>query len=163
MEIRTATEKDIPQIQILRKLGWQDNYVNEETGVTKEILETELAKLPVPNSDIEYNKKILNDPANKDKNLVTVEGDKVIGVVFYDRGDIGVFVDRGHRGRGIGSRLLDELISRTDSEIEVTIFSKNPSRNLYKKHGFVEDGEEKIHTFREGVSLPTQKLVLKRE
>jgi GNAT superfamily N-acetyltransferase len=162
IEIRPATEQDVLEMQTLRKEGWQDNYVNEETGVTKDILVNELATLPVPEPDLIYNKETLNQPINKGKSLVAVQEGKIVGVVFYDKGDIGVFVDRNQRGRGVGSMLLESLIRNTDSDIEVTIFAKNQSRNLYKKFGFVEEGEEGIHTFREGVALPIQKLVLRR-
>ncbi|MDD3647561.1 MAG: GNAT family N-acetyltransferase [Candidatus Dojkabacteria bacterium] len=167
MEIQPLTEKEVIDAQVLRKQGWQDNYVNPETGVTQEILVTELASLPVPQKDIDYNLETISKPENKDNNLVAIQDGEVAGVVFYEQlengnGDIGVFVKRGHRGQGIGTRLLQELIARTDNSLEVTIFARNRSRALYKKLGFKEVGDEGKHVFRVGVSLPIQRLVLVR-
>lgn len=168
MEIRSAQADDAVRVQELRKIGWQDNYVHPETGVTKEILRDELAKLPVPDSDIQYYLATLSSPENGKFNLVAVDDSgEVVGTIFYEQlksgnGDIGVFVDREHRGKGIGSALLEALIARTSNDLEVTIFARNKSRKLYKKFGFVEEGDEGMHTFREGVSLPIQRLVLRR-
>lgn len=167
IQIRLAQEENVVTMQELRKTGWQDNYVNPETGVTKEVLETELAVLPPSEKDIEFGKSRLKNPTDGDKNLVAIKDEKVIGAVFYEtlengNGDIGVFIDRSARGEGIGTSLLAALIEKTSNDIEVTIFAKNRSRGLYKKHGFVEDGEERTHIFREGVSLPIQKLILRR-
>ncbi len=165
--IRPAREEDTVRVQELRKRGWQDSYVNDETGVTKELLVTQIAKLPVPKSDIEHYHKMLAKPENQNKNLVAIIGDKIIGTVFYDmlengNGDIGVFVDSKYRGQGIGTKLLRELIMRTPTSLEVTIFAKNKSRELYKKCGFKEVGLEQKHYFTEGVYLPIQRLVLAR-
>jgi len=168
MEIRPANINDAKKVQELRKLGWRDNYESPETGVTREILENDLAKLPVPDSDIKYFQKTLSNPESRKFNLVAIdENGEIIGVVFYEllpngNGDIGVFVDREHRGKGVGTALLEELISRTTNDLEVTIFAKNRSRGLYKKCGFKEEGEEGTHVFKEGISLPILRLVLRR-
>src|SRR5262245_25928347 len=114
IQIRPATENDVLAMQTLRKTGWQDNYVNEETGVTKEILENELAKLPPSEKDLEYNINNLAKPENKDRNLVAVVNGEIIGTVFYDHGDIAVFVGRDFRGHGIGSKLLKTLVDSTN-------------------------------------------------
>lgn len=165
--VRAATSQDTLKVQELRKLGWQDNYVNEESGVTKHILETELAKLPVPQTDIDYFNKTISNQENTGKSLVAEADGNVVGVVMYDtlengNGDIGVFVDKDYRGKGIGTILLQELINKTDNTLEVTIFSKNKSRNLYKKLGFVEVDSEQKHYFDDSIYLPIQRLVLKR-
>lgn len=167
MELRSVEEGDVERVQTLRKIGWQDNYVNPESGVTKEVLEKELASLPVPQKDIDYYLALISKGENAAGNIVAVMDGIVVGTVFYEQlengnGDIGVFVDRDYRGKGIGSALLEELIKRTTNILEVTIFAKNQSRNLYKKFGFVEEGPETKHYFRDSIYLPTQKLILRR-
>ncbi len=165
--IRSAKSEDVIPVQELRKLGWQDNYVNPETGVTKELLVTKLASLPVLQSDVDYFISMLQKAGNKDKNLVATYGEKIVGVVFYDElsngnGDIGVFVDRKYRAQGIGTALLKELVNKTTNTLEVTIFAKNKSRSLYEKFGFKVEGPEEKHFFDEKIYLPSQRLVLQR-
>lgn len=71
LEILPATEPDIQKIQELRKICWQDNYINPETEVTEEVLQTQLAKLPVSESDISYFRDhMLSNPENSPSNLV---------------------------------------------------------------------------------------------
>lgn len=167
-KIRSAAEADVIAVQTLRKHGWQDNYVNPETGVTRDVLKTKLATLPVPQEDVEYYLQTLARPENRNLNLVAVDANgDVIGTVFFERtqagtGDIGVFVHRDHRGKGIGSALLKALINATQVDLEVTIFARNRSRGLYKRFGFQEEGEEFYHEFEEGIGLPVQRLVLRR-
>ena len=102
--IRPATKDDAVRVQELRKLGWRDNYVYPKGGVTKEVLETELAVLPPKQTDIDYfTNTILGNPDNASKNLVAEINCLVVGVVFYEtldngNGTIGVFVDRDFRG-----------------------------------------------------------------
>lgn len=167
VKVRQVTLADIGIAQKLRNIGWQDNYVNIESGVTRELLETKLATVPVPQSDIDYYTNMLKKPENKDKNLVAEYNGKIIGVIMYDtlesgNGDIGIFIDRAYRGMGIGSLLLNEQIKKTSSPLEVTIFAKNRSRNLYKRFGFIKVGEEDKHFFDKEVFLPIQRLVLSR-
>ncbi|MFA5987202.1 MAG: GNAT family N-acetyltransferase [Candidatus Paceibacterota bacterium] len=167
-KIRSAIVSDVEDVQRLRKEGWQDNYVNEETGVTKELLVNKLAKLPASQEDKNYFINTLSKPENKDKNLVAASDGGVIGVALYETlengdGYIGVFIDRGYRGQGIGTDLLKELIKRTTNNLMVEIFSKNPSRKLYKNLGFVEDGPIGKCYFDKNIYLPTQKLILHRK
>jgi hypothetical protein len=75
---------------------------------------------------------------------------------------IGVFVAEGFDDLGVGDALLSELIASTDEPLELFIFARNPSRAFYRRHGLVEDGPEAEHWFREGVSLPVQRLLLAR-
>jgi RimJ/RimL family protein N-acetyltransferase len=165
-QVRAARGEDAVRAQELRKLAWQNHYVHEETGVTREVLTNELASLPAKKADIQYFEKSLS--ANPDKNLVAVREGQVIGVVFYEtlengNGEIGVFVDEAFNNKGIGDTLLQDLIDRTSNDLQVTIFARNPSRDFYKRHGFIEAGPETTHEFRPGVTLPVQRLVLHRK
>lgn len=51
-----------------------------------------------------------------------------------------------HRGRGVGSWVLEELASwsalRYLPLLRLMVFKNNPARRLYLRHGFVEMGED---------------------
>lgn len=167
MDIRPAANEDADAVQRLRKHAWRARYEHPETGVTREVLETELAVLPPTSKDLARYRAMLSDPRGAGRNLVAVMGERVIGTVTYGRsddgtGDIGVFVAEEFDGTGVGDALSDALIRSTEEPLEVAIFARNPSREFYRRHGFEEHGAEFLHEFREGVSLPVQVLRLSR-
>jgi GNAT superfamily N-acetyltransferase len=167
VNIRPATLEDAVAVQELRKNAWRARYANPDSGVTQDLIETKLAVLPLTSQAINYYDAMLDKIENRGKNLVAVMGGRVIGTVIYDdlsdaTGDIGVFVADEYNGQGVGDKLLDRLVGDTTNSLQVIIFAKNPSREFYKRHGFVEEGAEKKHFFDDKVYLPTQKLVLKR-
>lgn len=115
IQIRPAEERDAYAVQVLRKQGWQDNYQYPAGGVTLKVLKERLASLPPTESDLRFFKENLAKPENKNKMLTAELSGDVVGVVFYDtldngNGDIGVFVNKEHRGRNIGTKLLKNLI-----------------------------------------------------
>lgn len=165
--VRPATTDDAYSAQILRKHAWQARYVSPETGVTKELIETEIAPLPPSKTDLDYYAKLLSKPANKGRNLVALLNGDVIGTVFYDEladsiGDIGVFVADDYNDKGVGGKLLDALIKATNNSLQVEIYARNPSRGFYKAHGFIEVGNETKHYFNDSAYLPVQVLRLIR-
>jgi RimJ/RimL family protein N-acetyltransferase len=165
--IRRAAEEDAVAVQELRKHAWRMRYLHPETGVTREVLDNELALLPPTPGDLAHYRKMLADPRNDGRNLVAVLDGRIIGTVTYGRsdegiGDVGVFVADEFDGTGVGDTLLDSLAATTTEPLEVAIFARNPSREFYRRHGFSEYGEEFEHRFRDGVSLPVQRLRLFR-
>jgi ribosomal protein S18 acetylase RimI-like enzyme len=67
---------------------------------------------------------------------------------FTHRGTLGMGVHADFRRRGIGTRLIDEAISRAKDQrlerIELEVFASNtPAITLYKKTGFVIEGVKK--------------------
>src|SRR5262249_33481351 len=134
MKIRSATEADAEAVQLLRKHAWRARYANPESGVTQSVLDNELAVLPPTDEDFARYRAMLAKPANRDRNLVAVIDDRVVGTVTYDFtdegvGDIGVFVADPYNGTGVGDALLERLIKSTDEPLEVAIFARNPSRS----------------------------------
>lgn len=47
-----------------------------------------------------------------------------------------IAVDQAHRGKGIGSRLMEHAIEQTKGEIALHVEPDNPARHLYEKYGF---------------------------
>jgi N-acetylglutamate synthase-like GNAT family acetyltransferase len=126
-----------------------------------------LAVLPPTDHDLTLYREMLAASRNHVRNLVAEVDGRVVGTVTYDRsdedvGEIGVFVDDELDGTGVGDVLLGSLIAATTESLEVAIFARNPSREFYRRHGFREYGPEFEHRFREGVSLPVQRLRLTR-
>jgi ribosomal protein S18 acetylase RimI-like enzyme len=82
--------------------------------------------------------------------LVAVAGDQVIGMLHVEVsrhgfGDLGMLVDRGWRGRGVGSALLQAAIGQARQrglhKLCLEVFPHNaPAIALYRKAGFVEEG-----------------------
>lgn len=90
---------------------------------------------------------------NLAKYIVALHNDKVIGFVgmwiLFDEGDItNVAVHPDYRKKGIGNLLIESLISLC-RELNIKSLtlevreSNTPAKNLYKKHGFKEEGLRK--------------------
>lgn len=160
--IRKAKFEDAVTVQELRNTGWQDNYQYPKGGVSLDFLKNKLAVLPPTEEDIKY---FLDRLDNTMQNtFVAIVDDKVIGVIFCEDVsenwcDIGVFVARKYRGRGIGKKLLLTLIENSKNNLQVDIFAKNLSKKLYKAVGFIESGKEYEYHFDKKTYLPVQKLV----
>ena len=82
--------------------------------------------------------------------MVAEAGDRIVGMANVDvgrfgAGDIGMLVDAGWRGRGVGSGLLQAAIEWARAEglhkLCLEVFPTNaPALALYRKCGFVEEG-----------------------
>jgi len=98
--------------------------------------------------------------------LVAMHQDQVIGSASIEQfprlrrshaGSIGMGVAVAWQGRGIGSRLLAELLEIADNwmnlrRVELTVYTDNqPAIALYRKFGFVEEGTLRDYAFRDGV------------
>ncbi|MDZ4993949.1 ribosomal-protein-alanine N-acetyltransferase [Clostridium perfringens] len=112
----------------------------------------EVSKLSLPEAwNIESIEKELSNKLAK--YLVALDGNKVIGFVgmwiVFDEGDItNIAVHPDYRKQGVGNLLMDSLIALckesniTSLTLEVRE-SNHPAQNLYKKHGFQEEGVRK--------------------
>ncbi|WP_017518507.1 GNAT family N-acetyltransferase [Pseudomonas nitroreducens] len=82
--------------------------------------------------------------------------DKCIRLRRSHAGSIGMGVAVAWQGRGIGSRLLAELLEIADNwmnlrRVELTVYSDNePAISLYRKFGFVEEGTLRDYAYRDG-------------
>jgi [ribosomal protein S18]-alanine N-acetyltransferase len=83
--------------------------------------------------------------------VVAVAGGQVVGMLHVEAsrhgfGEIGMLVDRGWRGLGIGSALIQAAISRARDQglhkLCLEVFAHNTAAiALYRKSGFVEEGQ----------------------
>ncbi|MNG72441.1 Acetyltransferase (GNAT) family protein [compost metagenome] len=80
-----------------------------------------------------------------------VEGEAVVGFCSLSQDRQALFIRELHllpayRGRGIGGQVLEELAlwaaQRRLPLLRLMVFKSNPARLLYRRHGFVEMGED---------------------
>lgn len=64
VQIRRAIESDSDAVQRLWKQAWRARYAHPETGVTRSVLEDELAVLPPTQEDLDRYRAMLAEPAN---------------------------------------------------------------------------------------------------
>jgi GNAT superfamily N-acetyltransferase len=78
---------------------------------------------------------------------------------------VAMWTDPGHRGRGVGSRILDALVAwaeRNDVRPDLWVADTNPAaRALYERHGFVATGE--TAPLRDGSPISMSRLALPPE
>jgi L-amino acid N-acyltransferase YncA len=82
--------------------------------------------------------------------IVAVAGDRVIGLVHVDVsrhgfGEFAMLVDRGWRGRGVGSALVAAAVESARGQrlhkLCLEVFAHNSAAiALYRKYGFTEEG-----------------------
>jgi putative acetyltransferase len=103
-----------------------------------------------------------------DESLVTLAAmhqGELVGTATLDKcsrlrrshcGSIGMGIAVAWQGRGIGSRLLAELLEVADNwmnlrRVELTVYIDNaPAIALYRKFGFVEEGTLRDYALRDG-------------
>lgn len=51
------------------------------------------------------------------------------------------------QGRGIGGRVLRDVLADTSSEVRLTVLQGSPARRLYERHGFVAHDEDPVDVF----------------
>ncbi|HEX7285221.1 MAG TPA: GNAT family N-acetyltransferase [Candidatus Angelobacter sp.] len=77
----------------------------------------------------------------------------LIGRIMVLRGkDCNVLVDiallKEHRGRGIGGRLIRDLLEQSDKDgvaVQLRVLKTNRARWLYERLGFVQTGEDDLY------------------
>ena len=136
-EFRRFTKNDYEYIYELKKKAYID-YVIANWGTWDE------------NAQREYFKKFVE--AYKETMYVITKDNMNIGFYnddFLENGnyEIGnICIDEKYRGQGIGTKiLLDKLEKYKNYNIELQYFKQNRVGELYKRLGFVENGETNFH------------------
>ena len=88
--------------------------------------------------------------ASSAASVVAVADGRIIGTLHvevsrFGFGELGMLVDRGHRGRGVGSALLRAAIDRARGQglhkLCLEVFAHNAAAiAMYRKAGFAEEG-----------------------
>lgn len=121
-------------------------------------------QLPYP-SNQSWKQKIENTPEHVYGFVAEIDGEVVgnLGLSVEQRArrrhvaSIGIVVSEAHFGRGVGSALLAAAIDLAENwlgvtRLELTVFVDNERAiGLYKKHGFVVEGEAQGFALRNGV------------
>lgn len=82
-----------------------------------------------------------------------VSGEEVIGRLYVDRGEktwlvIDLALLPGHRGKGIGTRLLAEVLAGAGAAakpVQMHVERSNPARRLYERLGFRQVADEGVY------------------
>ena len=120
--------------------------------------------LRLPHQTPESIRKALETSAPGNVTLVVEQDGRIIGSGGIDRfqgrrahaAGIGMGIHDDHRGRGVGSLLLRELLTIADDwlnlrRIELTVYVDNaPAIALYKRSGFEIEGTHRAYAFRGG-------------
>ena len=120
-------------------------------------------QLPYPSSRM-WEQRIAERPDNV-YSYVALIGDEVVGNLGFTlltrprrrhAGGFGLAVKDDYQKRGVGKALLTTLLDLTDNwlnvkRVELTVFVDNEAAiALYKKFGFVVEGEARDYAFRDG-------------
>ncbi len=120
-------------------------------------------QLPYP-SEAKWKKRLIENPSNF-YSLVALMDNEIVGQIGMHvntnarrkhAANIGMAVTEKFQNHGIGSLMLKEMVSLANNwlavtRIELEAFVDNESAiQIYKKHGFVEEGIAKSYAFRNG-------------
>lgn len=82
---------------------------------------------------------------------LVMEGDQVLGYCSLSQDRQALFIRElhllpEHRGRGVGAWVLETLAQWASQRrlplLRLMVFRSNPARQLYRRHGFAEMGED---------------------
>ncbi|GIU22164.1 GNAT family N-acetyltransferase [Shewanella schlegeliana] len=123
----------------------------------------ETLQQPFPSLQL-WQKRLMDLPENF-YSLVAIRDGEVVGQIGMEVfsnprrkhvANIGMAVHEAYRGIGIASALLDTMVSLAQNwlavrRIELEVYTDNHlAISLYKKHGFVIEGEMREYAFRDG-------------
>lgn len=129
-------------------------YITPETGENHHFnneaiagfLEDHLDEFKDKASDIVKAIRYAINPEKGGFVLLGIENDTIVGAVVINKtgmdgyipGNILVYiaVHRSHRGKGIGKKLMLEVLPKTEGGVALHVEPDNPARYLYQKLGF---------------------------
>ena len=118
---------------------------------------------PFPSKDL-WKSRLENIPQGS-YSLIAEKAGEIIGQIGFETSknprrkhvaSFGMGVKESFHGQGVGSKLLSSVLDLADNwlnikRIELVVYTDNePAINLYKKYGFVVEGESENYAFRNG-------------
>jgi ribosomal protein S18 acetylase RimI-like enzyme len=142
VEIRKAKAEDFEGVREVHYRSWLETYPNKELGITEEDIHKRFEDRFAENKKQKF-LEFINNP--NIIYLVVMENSKIIGFSIFSKEDNrnfieAIYLDPGHVGKGVGSKLWKELEKSFDPNlpIELEVASYNERAILfYKKLGFV--------------------------
>lgn len=136
-ELRRFTMEDYEYVYLLKKEAYID-YVIANWGLWDEQAQREYFKRFV---DVYKNTMYIITQNNND---IGFYNDEFLDNGNYEIGNI--CIDEKYRGQGIGTKILNDILEKYKQyDIELQYFKQNRVGELYKRLGFVENGETKFH------------------
>lgn len=87
-----------------------------------------------------------DNPGQDGHILIASEDDIIVGAVVINKTNMQGYIPENilvyiavhgdHRGKGVGSRLMEHIIEHTEGDIALHVESDNPAKFLYEKYGF---------------------------
>lgn len=136
LKLRNYTDKDYQFLYETKKNAYI-NYVTEIWGWNEEV-QKEI-----------FDKFVTRE---KEKIYIIQKDDKNIGFYNYDIRENGDFdiqnicIIPEYQGKGIGTQILKDVLEKhKDKNIHIQYFKQNPVGNLYRRLGFIPNGETQTH------------------
>jgi len=170
LTIRKATIDDIPAVRQLLYDTWLATYVNDELGVTQEVLKEWMKDLSDP-AKIKAIRKKMNNFSPHDIYVVAFVDDELAGMCKLVRHGEGhelkaIYVLPKYQKMGIGMKLWQEVSAQSPDDVRhviVHVVSYNqPAINFYQRLGFVQRGGvfyQDRYIMPNGVKLPLLEMV----
>lgn len=137
--VRRATQDDLEAaVDMFIEVAAEGRWIGTELPVDRE-------------ARLHRWRESMDDPRNAF--FVAVEGDRVIGnavLKWVGASDLGMAIAADHRGRGVGTALLEACIEWAERKdihkMELKVWPHNePAIALYEKFGFEREGYMKRH------------------
>ena len=141
--VEPALTEDARRIWAIYRAGRLASQPNAKLGITRGDVWRQFFSDEVYAEEIEHWVSRINNPNENQQVLVAAYGlDRVLGVVWPnisqgERRLDKLYVARGARGRGIGSKLVEAAKAWHHYEpITLNVAAYNPALELYEMHGF---------------------------
>jgi ribosomal protein S18 acetylase RimI-like enzyme len=169
-EILQATLNDWPGISSMLYRAWIDTYINEEYGVTQEVIDEFFKIRNSPEKIAERIERMSHPTPNEHMFLAKVRG-QVVGMIriliHSDRNEIkALYVDPACHRLGIATDLVFEGQKHFNHEnksvvVWVAVYNKR-AIDFYRYLGFEETGQQMTFDLPHGISIPEIEMSIEK-
>lgn len=139
--IRKPVASDAFDIRRIQAEGWLDNNLSPETGITEAFLRS-IRGISLPPNEKKIEETVTTIEKNEGGYFVATDNDAVVGWIMSGvqkdgTYGFGIYTDRKYRGMGIGSKLMNALLSVGNRRFTIDVTNTNTHGiRFYEKHGF---------------------------